>query len=102
MNRPQDHPRKNRLEYRPLLSLSSVLILSGFLVGMVASRLISPDLQNFVLATGVVGIISFVALDHVKVRRRHEAEHDEQVYVEGRLLKHISRCLETADEAQRG
>ena len=74
------------------------MILSGFLIGLVSSQVIDGDLRETIMAGGIVGILAFVAFDHVRTRRKEHAEAREQLYVEGRLERHVDRCTATFDE----
>jgi hypothetical protein len=74
------------------------LILSGFLIGLVSSRLILGDLRETIMAGGIVGILAFVAFDHVRTRRREHADARDKLFVEGRLERHVDRCTVTLED----
>jgi hypothetical protein len=83
-------PRPPRAERSPLLSVCSVLILSGFLLGMSVASQLSTELRGFVVLTGMAGLVAFLGLDHVAIRRRLWLERREQDYMATRLAQHIS------------
>lgn len=86
--------RPIRGERRPLLSLCTILILSGFLLGMSIGTELSGSLRVYVSLAGLVGMVSFLGLDHVAARRRTQLELKEQEYIESRLVKHVDSNAE--------
>ncbi|WP_417848013.1 hypothetical protein [Thalassoglobus sp.] len=79
---------------RPVISNSTILILSSFLIGMAANmfthEFVSEELSPYLLAGGFSGVIAFYALDLISVRRSHAAMMLGQNQVEDRLDKHMS------------
>jgi len=92
MSRQRSRRLKNP-DNRPLLSVCTILILSGFLIGLSTSRLIDGEMGTYLLLSGFVGILSFIALDHVRTLRRKQAESEEQMFVEERLERHVDSCM---------
>ena len=81
-----------------LLSHSTILILSGFLIGMASSNITQPGSQFYVYCIGLFGIVSYFALGHV-AKSRHEksaqmAADKAASRMEGRLDRHVSNDLE--------
>lgn len=78
-----------------MISRASILILSGFLVGMVTSRSVVPGTELSVLAAALTGVLSYVVLDHVSCRREQrvvrEACRRTTKTLENRIDRHISR-----------
>lgn len=83
-------PRPPRSERRPLLSVCTILILSGFLLGMAVASQLEEELRGFILMAGMAGLVAFLGLDHVAIRRRLYAERREQEFMESRLVAHIT------------
>ncbi len=94
---PHRESRENRTDRRPLLSVCTILILSGFLIGLTTSREIPAEMQRLVLASGLLGVLAFIGLEQVAVRRRLREELREQELIENRLNRHVSRCELTRD-----
>lgn len=82
---------------RPLLSVCTILILSGFLLGFATSNQIGSEFRLYMYSAGFLGILSFLALDHVRERRRRQAEAIEQMLVEERLVRHVDSCTGWSD-----
>lgn len=74
---------------RPLVSSATILILSGYLIGMTVGKFIPDDLSPFVFATGVCGFLSFVALELNAERRRESAVKAEENRLNERLNRHV-------------
>lgn len=91
----------NRSERRPLVSSFSILILSGFLIGAASGPFMTGELSHQALTVGVFGILSFFGLDQVKHRRKRRADAVDQLYIEGRLAKHVDHCTSNFDEDSR-
>jgi hypothetical protein len=58
---------------KQLISHSTILILSGFLIGIGAGKAAHPDIENYVLLAGVGGLIAYIGLDSAARRRTHRA-----------------------------
>ncbi|QDT35577.1 hypothetical protein [Thalassoglobus polymorphus] len=78
----------------PVISNSTILILSSFLIGMATNmfthEFVSEELSPFLLAGGTSGVIAFYALDLTSTRRSHAAIMLEQNRIEDRLDKHMN------------
>jgi hypothetical protein len=56
-----------------VLSHSTILILSGFLIGIGAGKAATPALENVVLLAGIGGLIAYIGLDSAARRRNQRA-----------------------------
>jgi len=78
---------------KPLVSRSTILILSSFLVGVAVHHVLPPELEHYVLATGLVGLLSYLALDVAAARRRERRDELDRLKAankfEGRLNRHL-------------
>ncbi len=81
-----------------MVSGFSILILGGFLIGSAASHAVTGNLQTAVMTGGIVGILSFLGLDQVKVLRRKLAAVADRLHVEGRLDRHVDRLTYDVEE----
>ncbi len=82
-----------------MLSASTILILSGFLIGLTTSSGLTGEMQRLVFFAGLVGVLAFIGLDHVAERRRLRQEAKEQQLIEDRLARHVNRCDTLRDPA---
>ena len=73
----------------PLISASTILILSGVLIGMTVERMTGNDLSLYVLSCGLAGILAFVALDLAATRRKEQQAESEKRHAEDRLDRHV-------------
>ena len=48
---------------RRLISRSTILILSGWLIGTATARLLPAEIEQFVTLVGLLGLIAFTGLD---------------------------------------
>lgn len=76
-----DHP--------PLLSSATILILSGFLIGISIGNAVGTELSPFLFACGLSGLLSFVVFEAANRRRAAQAAEEGQRQVERRLRKHV-------------
>lgn len=81
--------RPKATEERALISTTSILILSGFLIGVTVGKLVADDLSPYVLACGLAGLLAYIALDIAATRREEEAAEEEIRYMHGRLDRHV-------------
>lgn len=96
-HRSDDQPRRpERPDSRPLLSVCTILILSGFVLGMAVSSQLSGELRTVIILAGLTGLLAFLGLDSAAFRRRQQLERQEQEFVEHRLVKHVDSCEITA------
>ncbi|MBX3440772.1 MAG: hypothetical protein KF774_00095 [Planctomyces sp.] len=75
---------------RPLISNATILILSGFLIGLTVGKLVADDLSPYVLSCGLSGFLAFIALEVVAERRHAEALRAEQDQITRRIDRHVS------------
>ena len=71
-----------------VISVSTILILSGVIVGLTIQQFVNEELSPYLLAAGLSGFLAFLALDFSGVRRTEEAQKVEQEQMEDRLDKH--------------
>lgn len=79
---------------RPLVSRSSILILSAFLIGAATSQFVSGSLNFPVLAAGAIGLLAFASVEcrrESKRRRASQAAIEEAVNeLESRFTRHVA------------
>ena len=83
----QDNTEQRARGRRPLVSRTTILILSAFLIGLFAGRTTDPDLRMLLYLTGAAGLVSYVGLGHLARRRRERSQQ--------RALKKAAERLET-------
>ena len=80
---------------KPLLSHSSILIFSGFLIGMVSRNAVRPGDEMLVYGAGVVGLVSYFGLGLLaRARKQRATNHDFQqasTRLEKRINRHVAR-----------
>ena len=79
----------SRRQKPELISNSTILILSGFLIGLTVGKIVSESLSPYVLACGLSGFLAFIALEFTGTQRDEQAAHEEQVAVQNRLDRHV-------------
>lgn len=72
-----------------LVSTSTILILSGFLIGLTVGKSVTDTLSPFVLDCGLAGLLAFIALEFASSRREEEEAQEEQDQIQSRLDRHI-------------
>ena len=86
-----------------IISASTILILSGFLIGLTVGKIVSEDLSPYVLSCGLAGFLAFIALESAGTQREEKSDYDENVHVQGRLDRHVmslsSMIFKMPDEA---
>jgi hypothetical protein len=76
---------------RPLLSRTTIPILSGFLLGMAARNTVAPEMEFYVYAAGVCGLIAWLGLRYVaEARSRRDAALAGERATE-KLKDHVTR-----------
>ena len=84
---------------KKVLSRSTILILSGTLLGMGIGNGFSADSHVFASAAGVIGLLAYLSLDSLAVRSRKLAEcralEQATSNVEHRMEQLISRSVRT-------
>ena len=73
-----------------LVSSTSILILSGFMIGLTVGKFSASELSPFILAGGLSGFLAFIALDITAARRAKRLKKDIQLQVEERLERHAN------------
>lgn len=81
--------RPPRPDPRPVLSACSVLILSGFVLGMSIGSELPSRFQVMICIAGLTGLVAYIGLDHVAARRRASAARREEDYFHDRLARHV-------------
>ena len=77
-------------ESSPLVSGTSILILSGFLIGVTVGRGVGGELSPYVLACGLAGMLAFVGFDLARAGRREREMLNDRQMVVSRLERHVS------------
>ncbi|MGH7127184.1 MAG: hypothetical protein ACREJB_11540 [Planctomycetaceae bacterium] len=90
---PQSRP--SSVAARPLVGHTSRLLLTGFLAGMIARRMVSPSAELWFYAVGLVLVLVWSEWEAFSRRRRERAaRRTSQTSVsslERRLHRHVSR-----------
>lgn len=96
------HSRKRSLVdtgTRPLLSHTSILIISIFVLGMATGRISSLPADSTYLMMGVFGLISYFGLGALastrERKRREQLMEKKEVALEGRLERHLTNDSQT-------
>ena len=79
---------KNKGETQ-IISTSTILILSGFLIGLTVGKIVSESLSPYVLSCGLAGFLAFIALELTGTQREEKIDQDEKVHVQTRLDRHV-------------
>lgn len=74
---------------RPLISNATILILSGFLIGLTVGKIVADDLSPYLLSCGLSGFLAFIALELAAERRIEELTNADRGYVAKRLDRHV-------------
>lgn len=83
-----------------MISTSTILILSGFLIGLSIGQGAADEISAYVMACGVAGLLAFIVFDTANARRMLELERRDREQVEDRLSKHVHGLHgDEADEA---
>lgn len=72
-----------------LISSSTILILSGVIIGVAFNQFIHDGLLPYLVAVGVSGILTYIIFDLAASRRALAILEAEREQVEGRLDKHM-------------
>jgi len=87
--------QKQKEGRQAILSGSSILIVSGFLIGLTVGKFVAADISPYVLACGLSGFLAFLAFDQAAVRRKVEEAESEQRSMEHRLDRHVHSLSST-------
>ncbi|TWT52232.1 hypothetical protein KOR42_31000 [Thalassoglobus neptunius] len=71
-----------------LISSTSILIMSGFMIGLTVGKYSGDELSPFLLAGGLSGFLAFLALDLTAARRSQKEKEDNVASIERRLERH--------------
>lgn len=71
-----------------VISVSTILILSGVIIGLTIQKFVGEETAPYLLAAGLSGFLAFLSLDLVSARRSRAASKVEQEQMEDRLDKH--------------
>ena len=109
------HSRKRssaKTEARPLLSHTSILIISIFILGMAMGKVSSVPANSTFLMIGVFGVISYFGLGGLaqarERKRRQQILEQKEEALEGRLERHVTttpqssipQCVASAGPSQ--
>lgn len=72
-----------------VISASTILILSGFLIGLTVGKIVSESLSPYVLSCGLAGFLAFIALEFTGSQREEDEAQEEQLHIQGRLDRHV-------------
>ena len=86
-----DSRRRAASDSNSILSHSSILILSGFLIGLAACRGVHPELQANVCLAGVAGLISYFGLGLLARQRQQRADRVARQQAAWRMERRIHR-----------
>ncbi|QDU39908.1 hypothetical protein Mal4_42620 [Maioricimonas rarisocia] len=72
-----------------VISRTTILLLSGFLIGVVVGEEVDSAMSPVVLVAGAVGVAAFMALDLVSYYHRQQFLAKERQQTENRLERHV-------------
>jgi hypothetical protein len=78
---------------RPSVSNTSILIFSGFLVAVSPSDFVAGEAGPYVLACGLIGVLSWVGLETAGERRKQAEAAARELEAFRRLNKHLTTPL---------
>lgn len=81
--------RVKRQSEHHLISASTILILSGFLIGLTVGKAVAEDISPYILSCGLAGFLAFIVLDHIGAQRDEQEDQEEQGQVHSRLDRHV-------------
>lgn len=88
----------------PLLSHSTILILSAFLIGVAAGKAPNPQVEIYLYLTGIFGVVAYLGLGHIARRRKERTEQRRQKkaaqQLEIRVSRHVPRPSRSADHRE--
>lgn len=82
---------KDRKQSRDVqvISVTTILILSAFLIGLAVGNVIGTELEPYVLACGLCGMLAFIGLELAAFHRKMLAIEEEKRHIEDRLDRHV-------------
>jgi TRAP-type mannitol/chloroaromatic compound transport system permease large subunit len=72
-----------------LISRTSILILSSFVIGLSVGNVAHAELAPYVLVCGLCGFLAYIALEMASLRRELAAFQQDQRQIEDRLDRHV-------------
>ncbi len=75
---------------RPLISRTSILIISAFLIGLSIGQVVATEAAPHILTCGLAGLLAYIAFEQAAARRRDEQIITGQEQLATRLVKHVS------------
>ena len=84
----------------PLVSVTSLLILSGFLIGVAVGQGVADDLSPYVLSCGLAGVLAYLGFDCAASRRRERELLREQQQFMSRLNRHVVHSQGSATDSE--
>jgi arginine exporter protein ArgO len=101
MRQSNTRNQKNRRSQGSVVSHSSILIISAFLVGMAAGKASNPTLQMCLFLSGAFGFISYFGLGYLAQQRQASAVSRNKKRaakkLELRMDRHIPRSASLAE-----
>lgn len=84
MSKDRKHSREVQI-----ISVTTILILSAFLIGMAVGNVIGTELEPYVLACGLAGMLAFIGLELAAFHRKMLALEEDKRHLEDRLDRHV-------------
>ena len=99
MDAKNQNQKGDKRHPKPLLSHSTILILSAILIGLLVNHLLPAEFELYLYCGGAVGLLAYLGLDIVAARRREQEEARAQEQVErnfdSKMNRHISNMPKT-------
>ena len=99
MDAKGQNQKRDKKGSKPLLSHSTILILSAFLIGLLVNHVLPVEFELYLYCGGTVGLLAYLALDIAADRRREQEEILAQEQVErnfdSKMNRHISKMPKT-------
>ncbi|WP_437226331.1 hypothetical protein SH661x_004528 [Planctomicrobium sp. SH661] len=76
-----------------MLSTSTILILSGFLLGMSVAHPLG-DLSFYIFTCGLTGLVAYLTFEMTGLRNERTMIRHDQRLMEARLLRHVGLSLQ--------
>jgi flagellar biosynthesis component FlhA len=89
-----------RMEEResPVLSTSTILILSGILIGLALAQPLE-DFTFYLLSCGMAGLLAYLVFDVKALHRAQSQAQQEQRQMESRLDRHVACMTPLSEDA---
>ena len=104
MQAKKSKTRRESTLSKPLLSHSTILILSAFLVGIAAGKAPNAQIEVMLYLTSICGVIAYFSLGRLANKRRRRAEQREQEQaaqqLEVRVGRHIPQPPQASDRTR--